>query len=901
MTDSLDSTWTPILEKLRAATAGEFVIGGELGHGGMAAVFLAYDTRLNRRVAIKVMAPALLMGEGLVQRFANEAVTMANLRHANIITVFSVRQVEDIHFFVMEFVSGRPLDQIIQHAGQLPVPVARAIIWQVGSALGYAHRHGVVHRDIKPANILLDEEGNALVTDFGISKAVESSTRTQTGVLVGTPAYMSPEQCYGLPVTAACDQYALGVVAFEMLTGRAPFSGSSFSVMQAHTMQAVPALRDLRPDLPEELEQAVFRMLEKDPERRFATMRDALSALEAEPLHDGDPVRPELARLATLGDAPAAASDSLIPRARGRDISHATPASGARTPVPMSVHGSGEITPAAAASSQAHSAQPKATQSASAPDAVQDKLYLIVAEPPNVIEAGDRFELTAVVCREHGTIIVDHRVQWTSSAPKIARVDKTGVVHALIPGKAKLTASAHGLTESVTIDVRRPAVSGVDVTVPRGRIRVGDRFRLAAIPRDKHRTPVPTPVRWVSADETRARVAENGTVTALAAGDVEILAEANGIRGGARVRIDPVGIEAVNGGGHATLPKVDGRGRGIHRTVWLATAALIAVGAVIVVVRRNTQSRALDVPPPGTSSMPTRAVDTAQVKAVQRAEGRDTASAKAPLPPVSAGGVRPRRPTNEADKSHGGEHLEGATANAVSQTTVIARIAISPPQLTLLSNGRAQMQAAPLDANGNFVGDRAAARWRSSDSSVARVDASTGIVAAGTPGTATITAVIDRASGSANVTVERPIAVAPAQQSQPAVHSDSASAAVVGRATAAEVRGASERCTRALQSRDLTELIALAHAGTASEKETLNKLVSLLRDDQAKLNIAAPVFGQPLVSETGAIGNFSVQLTWRSSFGRQRESNVSFETVLARGADGWQLSSCHVVGSPRLQ
>ena len=423
--DGLDASWTPVVEQLRAATTGELVIGGELGHGGMAAVFLAYDTRLNRRVAVKVMSPALLMGDGLVRRFADEARTMANLRHPNIITIHSVRQAEAIHFFVMELVAGRALDRILQHTGALPVPVAQAILWQVGSALNYAHRRGVIHRDIKPANILIDEEGSALVTDFGIAKLAETPARTLTGILVGTPAYMSPEQCYGSNVDATSDQYSLGVVAYEMLTGCTPFSGTTFAVMQAHTLATVPPLRERRPDLPPELEEAVARMLEKDPARRWPTLRDALAALGARPLLDDDPVRAELARLATLGEAPAATTESL------------TPTGQRRIEVP---------TPVQAAVSAPH------------PD--ENRLFLIVAEPPARIVVGDTFEMSAVICREQGTIVVDRRVAWSSSDPGVVRVDeRSGAVKALAPGRVTISASAYGMSDSATVDVvpRQPS------------------------------------------------------------------------------------------------------------------------------------------------------------------------------------------------------------------------------------------------------------------------------------------------------------------------------------------------------------------------------------------------------------------------------------------------------------
>ncbi|HEX6106731.1 MAG TPA: serine/threonine-protein kinase, partial [Gemmatimonadales bacterium] len=229
-----EPAWTDLVERLRRATLGEFELGRELGRGGMAAVFLAHEISLDRKVAIKVMSPGLLLGDGMVDRFRHEAVTVASLHHPNVVSVYSVRQAEGLHFFVMQYVQGRSLDQVIGQAGRLPLPMVRSILHQVGSALTYAHRQRVIHRDIKPGNILIDGDGNAIVTDFGIAKAAESPNQTLTGALLGTPAYMSPEQCRGGEVSGASDQYALGAVAYEMLTGSPPFSGSTYTVLQAH-------------------------------------------------------------------------------------------------------------------------------------------------------------------------------------------------------------------------------------------------------------------------------------------------------------------------------------------------------------------------------------------------------------------------------------------------------------------------------------------------------------------------------------------------------------------------------------------------------------------------------------------------------------------------------------------
>jgi serine/threonine protein kinase len=223
MLDASASLWEDVMSRLRQATTGEFQILDELGRGGMAAVYLAHDLALNRRVAIKVMAPGLLLGPGMVERFRQEAITVANLNHPHIVTIHAVRQAAGLHYFVMKLIPGASVERIIREVRPLSIPVVQALVHQIAGALQYAHRRGVIHRDVKPSNILLDDDGNAVVTDFGIAKVVESPSHTQTGATIGTPAYMSPEQCWSREVTAASDQYSLGIVVYEMLTGKPPF------------------------------------------------------------------------------------------------------------------------------------------------------------------------------------------------------------------------------------------------------------------------------------------------------------------------------------------------------------------------------------------------------------------------------------------------------------------------------------------------------------------------------------------------------------------------------------------------------------------------------------------------------------------------------------------------------
>jgi len=318
------------IDALRQATLGEYEILAELGRGGMATVFLAHDLALDRKVAIKVLAPALLlMGEGMVERFKREARTAAALSHPHIIPIYAVKESEHVLYFVMKYVQGRALDTVVRDVGTLPIPMAQTILAQVGDALGYAHRHGVIHRDIKSSNIMLDEDGWAVVTDFGIAKVMQAAGLTMTGVTVGTPTYMSPEQCETREVTGASDQYSLGVVAYEMLTGRLPFNAdSTMAVMYAHFNERPRPVAELRPDCPPNLGAGVMRMLEKDPARRWPGMDDVVAVCGRPSLRHDDPVRGEMITLAKAGAGSALMAQITTPTSPlvlSKPQSHAPP------------------------------------------------------------------------------------------------------------------------------------------------------------------------------------------------------------------------------------------------------------------------------------------------------------------------------------------------------------------------------------------------------------------------------------------------------------------------------------------------------------------------------------------------------------------------------------------------
>ena len=258
-----------------------YEIERELGRGGMAAVFLATELELNRKVAIKVLPPELTFGSGMIARFQREARTAAQLDHPNIIPIYRVGTAGRLFYFAMKYVEGRSLADILQERATLPIPTVTGILDAVASALAYAHDRGVIHRDIKPANILIDRQGVVLVSDFGIARASQDATITETGAVVGTPQYMSPEQCSGQRVSPASDQYSLGIVGFQMLAGHVPFDAdSAVPLLQMQILDPPPQLAPLRPEAPAELITIVEQSMQKASEDRFPHMSEFAEAVE---------------------------------------------------------------------------------------------------------------------------------------------------------------------------------------------------------------------------------------------------------------------------------------------------------------------------------------------------------------------------------------------------------------------------------------------------------------------------------------------------------------------------------------------------------------------------------------------------------------------------------------------
>ena len=885
------SLWDEVVQRLRRATAGEFEIGPELGRGAMAVVFLAHELSLDRKVAIKVMSPGLLMDEGMAERFKREAITIANLNHPNIVSVHSVRQAEGLHFFVMRYVHGRALEQVIQQAGRLPIPIVKSILSQVGSALSYAHRSRVVHRDIKPANILIDEDGNAVVTDFGIAKVAEQPSETNPGALIGTPAYMSPEQCSGGSVSGASDQYSLGAVAYEMITGSSPFIGSTLTVIQAHVEQPPQPIRERYADCPPELEAAVLRMLEKDPAARWPSIAQAKAALGATPLGEEDPLLAELCRLATPQSGTSLPGRSQVPAPGTR-----------RSPV-----------------------------RSTAPAGLVRSIAIL--PPPAALETGDSFMLVALLKGEHGTPLPGRPVQWATDTPEVLRVDSSkGAAIAVAPGSARLTATCEGVRARLQVQVASPVaddleelpeagVAAIQVSAPPKSVKAGDSFVLTATPVDyRGGFILGQTVQWSTSDVGVAVITASGWVATLGRGPVVLTASCQGAS--ASVSID-VG-EAAPATKRPRPPLAEPRAH-----------------APVVEERPPARRR--------------RSART-------RARRLFVASAGVLLlTPVLwvYGGLREVVPMLSRPNAVGS--IDSATFQAGPAEPVAAILRGAPASVTIersprrmLPGDSTRLPAEVRDRSGRPV-PGAGVRWSSTNPRIARVDSATGWVHAVRPGRTRIVAASGERRASVPIAIgstsEPPPEAAPASISsdsplrvgdtlletasvldvpndtldvqayrsepdlpepEPATVEEPEAAALEPAVTlpadrdldrqrldAAILRGV-HQCYDALRSKDVARLTALYRPAKKSDEEKLNKLTRILQTEEWSAVVGERVDSPSGPGTESTAKEFSFQLVWKDAFGGRLTSRPVFRAEFAKSGDDWEISSCRIVGSPKL-
>jgi tRNA A-37 threonylcarbamoyl transferase component Bud32 len=254
-----------------------------VGHGGMSTVYKAHDSLLERNVALKVLHQQYNEDEDFVERFKHEARSVAQLQHPNIVTVIDRGEEDGRQYIVFEFIDGENLKELVVRKGRLDLRDALEIANEIAHGLAFAHDHGLVHRDVKPQNVLLNGDGRAKVTDFGIARSLDVDHGvTQTGTILGTSNYIAPEQASGQPVDAHTDVYSLGIVLYEMLTGELPFPGESFvAIAMKHIQEPSPNVLDVRGDIPLRVAEMIDRALEKDPEQRFPTMDAFAAEIEA--------------------------------------------------------------------------------------------------------------------------------------------------------------------------------------------------------------------------------------------------------------------------------------------------------------------------------------------------------------------------------------------------------------------------------------------------------------------------------------------------------------------------------------------------------------------------------------------------------------------------------------------
>jgi serine/threonine-protein kinase len=578
-----------MLEHLREATQGDYEILIELGSGGMATVFLAHDLQLDRKVAIKLMHPALISGEGMVERFLLEARTAASLSHPNIIPIYAVRVEEDLLFFVMKFVEGRPLDSIVKKEAPLPEDMVRQIISEVAVALGYAHQRGVIHRDIKPANIMISTDGQPILTDFGIAKVADKQGLTMTGATIGTPTYMSPEQCNALPLTGASDQYSLGVMAYEMLTGRPPFDAESvMTIMYKHINEPIPPIRNQLLACPPDLADTIERMVAKDPAQRFPTIEEVARVLERPTTTSENKVRTQLMQFALAGpnrellkrvSTPRSPIPSLPPRLKTRAVAN-TAVTPSRSRMGWMLGGAAVLVAGIA---------------------------LAITQPWNNRSAGsDSTQINRVTIGAPDVAIVDSPATVApppvDSTPQQSAAQSTTTTPAPSPPRPVSRPPATSAAPA-TARVATVRVSGA------GTLNVGASATLTAEPfDDQNRFMGGRSVSWSSSAVEIVSVSPGGQVTAKDAGRAIITATIDGVSQAVTITVAPEAIAYI--------------------TVMPQTASLNPGEATSLSARiRAASGRALDRPMTWSSSAPSVASVSSDVRVTGQSAGTAVISA----------------------------------------------------------------------------------------------------------------------------------------------------------------------------------------------------------------------------------------------------------------------------------
>ncbi len=411
------------------ALAAEYEVQDELGRGGMALVYQALERELGREVAVKVLPFALAFDAEFVERFQREARTAAQLEHPNIIPIYRVGRSGRVIYFVMKFLRGGSLAGLLHKRGRLTAPEIRRLLVDCSAALAYAHQRGIVHRDMKPDNVMFDEFGQVLLTDFGIAKAMSGGRLTGTGMSIGTPHYMSPEQARAQAIDGRSDIYSLGVVAYQCLTGQVPFDGEdSFAIGYKHITEPLPPLALAGAD-DRQLYETIRRMMMKDPGDRPQDCAELITSLQRQPT----------AAPGSLIGASVAPVAPLVPTASGRPTTPITPTRAMQTP--------------RSGTRRAPSAEPPARSGASWP-----LLFLLAAGAAGsgfwYVQQQDASATTVPSARRVDTVVV----QALAPPPTMAATPDAVPHTDSMPQAALAPVSDSGATPTASVPAPVPAV-----------------------------------------------------------------------------------------------------------------------------------------------------------------------------------------------------------------------------------------------------------------------------------------------------------------------------------------------------------------------------------------------------------------------------------------------------------
>jgi eukaryotic-like serine/threonine-protein kinase len=567
------------LTRLQSATRGQYEILTELGRGGMAAVFLAMDLRLGRQVALKVMHPELSTYDGMVQRFLLEARTAARLEHASIVPVYAAQESEGLLYFAMKYVQGTSLDQVLARSGMLTIAAVRFAMMRLAEALQYAHDHGVTHRDVKPGNVMIDERGNPMLTDFGIARIANGPRLTEQGLVIGTPAYMSPEQLRGGDLGPASDQYSLGVLTYQMLTGTPPFVGTALELATAHLTAVPRPLAEVRADCPPVLARAVTRMLQKDPGARWPSLEAVLDELAGEAGAETTGARRQFAAFVNPNETPSIASTNVpTDCAAAHEPSSISavsvaPATAARPALirsrgrlGWSVAGFAMVLGAAAGAvvnaSQSHRVRGCGTSRAGvcthtgqtiAPVPTGDhkpaqpiRIGLAFDRDSVRLTVGDTTTLALTPAATNDTAL-GSAPTVASEQPSVVSVSESGLLRAVAPGgPVAITAIRRADTARVRVWVAPKAVTRVRLRRVPAQAVVGDTIRPEARAYDQSDADVPNVWIHLGVSDTSVAVIRGGSVVFKATGTVTVTATIGTVVAEARVRVTAPSIPPLD-------------------------------------------------------------------------------------------------------------------------------------------------------------------------------------------------------------------------------------------------------------------------------------------------------------------------------------------------------------------